>query len=119
MVIVPFISVLRTLRCFDDALRCRNKTYNSVDGTREKMFSHSIARIVVAWGTVRFFINIRMEQYSVFTLSFQNSYQQSVKQARDAFFALMPQRDIIMQTGHVCVCVCVIARNSSDPHPHH
>jgi len=83
------------------------------------MFSHSIARIVVAWGTVRFFINIRMEQYSVFTLSFQNSYQQSVKQARDAFFALMPQRDIIMQTGHVCVCVCVIARNSSDPHPHH
>ena len=106
MVTVPLISVFRTLRCFHDALRCRYKIYNSVDGATENMSSHSISRIVVARGSVPFFINIRTEQYSAFTLSLQNPYQQSVKQAHDAFFALMPQRDIIMQTGHVCVCDC-------------
>jgi hypothetical protein len=37
--------------------------------------------------------------------------------AHAAFLALMPQRDIIMQTEHVCICVCVIARNGSDPTP--
>jgi len=54
------------------AVETLSETYNSVEGTRENMFSHSIARIVVAWGTARFFVNAHMKEYSVFTLSFPN-----------------------------------------------
>ena len=70
------------------------------------MFSHSVARIVVAGGTVRFFTNIHMKKTIQYLRSRSKTpYQQSVKQAHSAFFASVQQRDIIMQTEHVCVCV--------------
>jgi hypothetical protein len=94
-------------------------TYNFVDCTTEKILSQSNPCTVAAWGIARFFTNIYMKYYSVFTFMFQNFTPTKREKAHAAFFALMPQRDIIMQNerARARVCVRVIARNSNDPTP--